>query len=336
MSDLCAEFHNPCIAVIVPVHNAAAFLPDCLRAIAVQTFRDFACILVDDGSTDSSGAICTRYEERDSRFAVIHQRQSGVSAARTAGVRAGLNLGAQWFAFCDADDLYHPRFLQTLYEAAVSTHCQAACCRYDCFTDTVPSESAPPSETTVLQPPAHLDALLHDHRVDYALWNKLYSQQIISPELFDNGFAHNEDLLANWKVLTQANGCAYVDFAGYHYRQHPDSASHRALPPESIDEQRRTAVYIREHAAPEIQQSANAFYYEKLVYLCSMILRRDDAANYRAQFNELGVGIRSGLRDPNLGRNPRLPLSIRAAAWATVYCPDLWCRVCRRLLKDRR
>ena len=64
-------------------------------------------------------------------------------------------------------------------------------------------------------------------------------------------------------------------------------------------------MFIREHASPAIQQSANAFYYEKLVYLASMILRRDDAATYRVQINELGVGIRAGLQDPNLGRNPR-------------------------------
>ena len=95
-------------------------------------------------------------------------------------------------------------------------------------------------------------------------------------------------------------------------------------------------MFIREHASPAIQQSANAFYYEKLVYLASMILRRDDAAAYRVQINELGVGIRAGLQDPNLGRNPRLPLAIRAAAWATINCPALWRKVCRTMLKDRR
>ena len=87
---------------------------------------------------------------------------------------------------------------------------------------------------------------------------------------------------------------------------------------------------------PSVLSRANAFYYEKLVYLASMILRRDDAAAYRVQINELGVGIRAGLQDPNLGRNPRLPLSIRAAAWATINCPVLWRKVCRTMLKDRR
>ena len=101
-------------------------------------------------------------------------------------------------------------------------------------------------------------------------------------------------------------------------------------------DQRRVAIYIREHAGPDLQQVADAFYYEKLVYLASMILRRADAARYRVQLNELGVGIRAGLKDPRLGKNPRLALSIKAAAWATVHCTRLWAAVCRRLLRDRQ
>ena len=131
-------------------------------------------------------------------------------------------------------------------------------------------------------------------------------------------------------------GCAFVDFAGYHYRQHPASASHRPLAPESLDDQRRVAIYIREHAGPDLQQVADAFYYEKLVYLASMILRRADAARYRVQLNELGVGIRAGLKDPRLGKNPRLARPVKLAAWATVHCTALWAKICRRFLKDRQ
>ena len=129
-------------------------------------------------------------------------------AARAAGVRAGLNLNARWFAFCDADDCYHKQFLDALYRAAQTTRCQIACCRYDCFTEDIPPESPPPSQTTVFQPPAHLDALLHDHRVDFGLWNKLYAHELITAEIMDNGLAYNEDLVANWQIFSAADGCA--------------------------------------------------------------------------------------------------------------------------------
>ena len=105
---------KPCeIAVIVPVHNAAAFLTACTDAIAAQKFDGFRCILVEDGSTDDSPALCDAIAAGDQRFVALHQTNSGVCAARTAGVREGRALGAKWFAFCDADDLYHPELRDT-------------------------------------------------------------------------------------------------------------------------------------------------------------------------------------------------------------------------------
>ena len=150
------------------------------------------------------------------------------------------------------------------------------------------------------------------------------------------GLAYNEDLLANWRAFLAAPGCAFCDFAGYHYRQHADSASHRALPPQSIDDQRRAAAEIRATAPAEMQQSVNAFYYEKLVYLASMILRRANAADYRVQLNEMKIGIAAGVDDPQLGRNPLLPRSIRFSAWLTLHMPRLWQWACRNFLKDRQ
>lgn len=327
------------IAVIVPVHNAAAYLPECLDALAAQRFDDFRCILVDDGSTDASAELCDEAAQNDRRFLVIHQPQSGVSAARTAGVRKARAEGAIWLAFCDADDRYHPDFLRTLHAAAQDASLPLACCRYDTFTDTVPAETAAPDGYRVLTEPAHLEALLHDHAVDYGLWNKLYAAGLLTEAMLDNDLAYNEDLLANWQAFLRAPGCAFCDFAGYHYRQHADSASHRALPPQSIDDQRRAAALIRSSVPaqwPELQQSANAFYYEKLVYLASMIQRRADADNYRVHLGELNIGITAGLKDPQLGRNPKLPFGIRVAAWATVRMPKLWRRICRTFLKDRQ
>ena len=212
MSETEPQFKGPAIAVVVPVHNGAAFLQQCLASLAAQTFGDFACFVVDDGSTDESAELAAAWESRDARFVVIHQRQSGVAAARAAGVRAGLNLNARWFAFCDADDCYHKQFLDALYRAAQTTRCQIACCRYDCFTEDIPPESPPPSQTTVFQPPAHLDALLHDHRVDFGLWNKLYAHELITAEIMDNGLAYNEDLVANWQIFQRGRRLCLCGF----------------------------------------------------------------------------------------------------------------------------
>lgn len=328
---------KPCkIAVIVPVHNAEIYLNACTDAIAAQKFDSFRCILVDDGSTDGSPALCDAIAAGDQRFVAVHQPNSGVCAARTAGLRKARELGAAWYAFCDADDLYHPALLDTLYTAALNSGLPLACCRYDTFSDTAPQNITAPSGCKILRSPAHLDALLHDHAVDYGLWNKLYSADLLTEDMLDNGLAYNEDLLANWRAFRAAPGCAFCDFAGYHYRQHADSASHRALPPQSIADQQRAAAEIRASAPPEMQQSVNAFYYEKLVYLASMILRRANADDYRSQLYELKIGIAAGEKDPQLGRNPQLPRSIQLSAWMTLHAPRLWRWACRNFLKDRQ
>ncbi len=328
---------KPCeIAVIVPVHNAEAFLTACTDAIAAQRFDAFRCILIDDGSMDGSAALCDAIAAGDQRFVAMHQPNCGVSTARTAGLRKAQELGAQWYAFCDADDLYHPDFLGTLYTAVQNSGLPLACCRYDTFTDTVPANTSAPAGAELLRGTAHLDALLHNQAIDYGLWNKLYSAELLTVDMLDNGLSYNEDLLANWRAFLAAPGCAFCDFAGYHYRQHAASASHRTLPPQSLDDQRRAAVEIRATAPAPLQQSANAFYYEKLVYLASMILRRANAEDYRVQLYELRVAIKAGEHDSALGRNPLLPRSIRLSAFMTLHTPRLWQWACRKFLKDRQ
>ncbi|MEI3092964.1 MAG: glycosyltransferase family 2 protein, partial [Oscillospiraceae bacterium] len=77
------------ISVIVPVYNVSAYLPECLDSILSQDYEKLEVILIDDGSTDDSGAICDAYAQRDSRIRVIHQKNGGAAAAKNAGTAGG-------------------------------------------------------------------------------------------------------------------------------------------------------------------------------------------------------------------------------------------------------
>ena len=103
---------TPKVSVIVPVYNAEPYLRRCLDSILAQTFTDFEAILVDDGSTDHSGAICDEYAVRDARFKTIHIPNGGVSSARNMGLKQAKGM---WVAFVDADDCVSPDYLQHLY-----------------------------------------------------------------------------------------------------------------------------------------------------------------------------------------------------------------------------
>ena len=107
----------PELTIVVPVWNAGEFLPVCLASIAAQTFAGWRCVLVDDGSTDGSGAVCDEWAAKDGRFSVIHKPNGGASSARNAGLAAA---DTEWVYFFDADDAMAP----CLLEAALSTQKQ--------------------------------------------------------------------------------------------------------------------------------------------------------------------------------------------------------------------
>ncbi|MGX4731649.1 glycosyltransferase family 2 protein [Kitasatospora griseola] len=93
----------PRLSVVVPVYNVERYLAECLDSIAAQSFTDFECVLVDDGSTDSSAAVAEQYTARDPRFRLVRQPNRGLGAARNTGVRH-LADGTEYVAFVDSDD----------------------------------------------------------------------------------------------------------------------------------------------------------------------------------------------------------------------------------------
>lgn len=105
----------PCISVIVPVYNVEKYLTACIDSILAQTFTDFELLLVDDGSTDSSGSICDNYVEKDNRIRTFHQINGGSSYARNSGLKYATG---KWIAFVDSDDKLGKEYLNDLYNAS--------------------------------------------------------------------------------------------------------------------------------------------------------------------------------------------------------------------------
>lgn len=101
----------PKVSIIVPVYNAEKYLEECAGSILNQTIKDIELILVDDGSTDSSPALCDSIAARDSRVKVIHKPNGRASSARNAGIRAATG---EFVAFVDSDDWISPEMYETM------------------------------------------------------------------------------------------------------------------------------------------------------------------------------------------------------------------------------
>lgn len=123
---------EPQISVIVPVYNTEKYLHRCIDSILFQTYTDFELLLIDDGSTDSSGTICDEYAEKDSRVRVFHKANGGVSSARNLGLD---NAQGEWITFVDADDeLVDENSLQILYNPiSHNSNIELSVCGYECY-----------------------------------------------------------------------------------------------------------------------------------------------------------------------------------------------------------
>ena len=104
---------SPIISIIVPIYNRGKWLPNCLDSISSQTFKDWECILVNDGSTDNSLEIAQEYAANDARFIVFSQENQGVSAARNLGLD---HAKGKWVTFVDSDDEIAPDYLEILHK----------------------------------------------------------------------------------------------------------------------------------------------------------------------------------------------------------------------------
>lgn len=104
----------PRLTVVVPVYNVEAYLPECLDSLLAQDFGDFEAVLVNDGSTDGSRAVCERYASRDARLRIVDKPNGGLSSARNAGIDAARG---DYVSFLDSDDRYRPEACGRIVEA---------------------------------------------------------------------------------------------------------------------------------------------------------------------------------------------------------------------------
>lgn len=228
------------ISVMIPVCNAEPYLRRCLDSVLNSACRDFELILVNDGSSDQSPAICREYAARDSRVRLISQENRGVSAARNRGLE---ECRGEWVVFVDADDTISPDFLSMI--AQEENRSQDLLLFDFAYTEEalVPARTVP--EPLCFGPedvPELLRSLLLRRQLTVggnlnfvSPWAKAYRKELIdrfsirfSPRLF---FA--EDKLFNAEFLTRTARCAYRPVPVYRYFVHPGSASQRfslALP----------------------------------------------------------------------------------------------------------
>ena len=218
----------PKLSVIVPVYNTEKYLRECIDSILAQTFTDFELILVDDGSTDRSGAICDEYAEKDARIQVIHQENGGITVARKSGVRAA---SGEYVTFVDSDDWIDQEMYHTMF-----THGPAdvIICNMIRYTGTdnflLKCSIAYGNYNKQKLTDNFYPTMLFDYRycqpgVHPSLCNKLIRADIIR-NVIDNvseGITYGEDALCSYACMLDANSICVIDQGLYFYRENLES-----------------------------------------------------------------------------------------------------------------
>lgn len=211
------------ITVIIPVYNTEPYLQFCLDSLRAQTEGRFEAILVDDGSTDQSGAICDRYEALDRRFRVVHQENRGVSAARNAALES---VRGRYLCFLDADDYLPPHYLESLL--GMMGDCVLAAC------GSTQDHPAPQITKVKEMTLSQAKCSLFDSRKGIKGYSggKLYCSRYASGVRFDEGQKYAEDMLFNLDYLNACPPGGRVRLSDdrlYCYRKHSSSALQRML-----------------------------------------------------------------------------------------------------------
>lgn len=212
------------ISIIVPVYNVEKYLRECLDSISLLKAVTWEAILVDDGSTDTSGQICDEYAKQDSRFRVIHQKNTGVSAARNAGLDAAKG---EWIWFVDSDDSINPDF--EISNPEVLDDADYVLFDMRKFRDGEKLNSLGHQKSTVKCTEFSKNDFLckyqcnHHQRLFYKkTWAMIDHHQRLA---FSLGTRVGEDLEFQYKYLTRCQRPARLDAVLYNYRLREGSAT---------------------------------------------------------------------------------------------------------------
>lgn len=203
---------SPLISVIVPVYNAEITLRQCVDSILCQGYRDFELLLIDDGSKDSSPAICDEYASKDNRVKAFHKENAGVSAARNKGLE---NASGEWITFIDSDDYISEDYFRGVEGCKqqllitgfrdevggnVSDNVKMVSAIYQSHEDVSLFIRTQVSSSMVLRGP----------------WGKFYRREIIGNQLFNTNMKLGEDTcfvfdyLAKCKTIEVISSSSYV------------------------------------------------------------------------------------------------------------------------------
>ena len=212
------------ISVIVPVYNVEAYLERCVESILQQTYAHFELILINDGSTDSSGQICDHLASQHENIKVYHIENAGVSNARNIGIQLATG---SWVTFIDSDDFVTQDYLATLASAVEGVNVGFVIAPLHHIKNGIVTDLPPHSGKTELWSTEEtMKELLMTTRTSFFPVAKLFKRDLLADEKFNTNYHLAEDALFLTELLLKTRcSCVFIDKPVYYYDHREGSAT---------------------------------------------------------------------------------------------------------------
>ena len=265
----------PEISIIVPVYNVEKYLDHSLSTIKNQTFTDWECILVDDGSTDASPLICDRFSQEDKRFRVIHQKNSGVSVARNIGLD---NARGKYISFVDPDDWCEKNYLETFHTLITKYDADIVQCGFTREFVSFSRKKHLTDKERVIDRDEAIHLLLKPSGIPSLLWSKLYKRDVIT-EKFPEGKTY-EDAYTMPAWFKNVKKVVLSPELIYHYRMRGGSITKKGVASHHYDfivACRRLADIVHETVPDRFDKEARDAYIQKIYVDGAKTISRKEA-----------------------------------------------------------
>ena len=264
------------VSVIVPVYNVAQYLDRCLNSLVQQSYQNLEILLIDDGSTDGSGALCDGWQRRDPRIRVFHKPNGGLSDARNHGLERA---AGEFICFVDSDDWCDTQFVERMLTALRETGADVVECSF------LPTDGASPLSGNIRKKAeagvftgreCFRRFLAEDFFV--SVCTKLYRRSLLEGLPFRKGVYH-EDEVWTYRIFSRVQTACRLDYTGYYYFQRPGSIDHTALSrkrlTDAFEASKERMKFIELHY-PEFASLG----YEKAMYTCMYLYRHAERADF--------------------------------------------------------
>lgn len=310
------------ISIIIPVYNTEEYLPRCIDSVVRQTYEDWELLLVDDGSKDSSGSICDRYAERDTRIRVIHNQNQGPAASRESGIK---NTESEFVMFVDSDDWLDENILQTMYQQMEKADVGIVCCVFKNINQKGKVSHPQMFSEEYIDCQTAEDCIYHMHHTRYLTGSpctKLFRRELFQDINFHGNVTIGEDYAMIVQLVEKAERVRIIPEELYYRYVRKGSISHGGY-----TERHRQAfdnyMQLRQELIekyPGLSSDIVAFHTEYEMAVITAMCRND---NYDYEvIGKLKRDLRIHIK--NTLRHPEIPLYMKGCAVLIAYAHPIF------------